>query len=272
MTRSPGSCEKGARMDAETLSAAMGGSLSLARYRALLPSFEQGMRAAGITTPLRAAMFCAQLGHESVGLKWLVEIWGPTSQQLTYEGRANLGNNRPGDGYRFRGRGAIMITGRSNFSNLSRWAHSKGMVPSPTFFVDYPDQLATDKYYMTGAVWYWTVARPHLNTLSDNRQLTEATKAINGGTYGLDDRRNRYNRCLNLGAKLLPSEDDFMGLSEKEARELLENSRYIRDQIGPKHPAWGDESSLGKNDKGQELTFRDAFAKFLRAWKERSDG
>ena len=61
-------------MDASTLSKAMGGSLSLARYEALLPAFNAAMVAAGITTPLRAAHWCAQIGHESAGLRYMEEI------------------------------------------------------------------------------------------------------------------------------------------------------------------------------------------------------
>lgn len=253
-------------MDANTFSRAMCATLTPARYGALLDPFEAAMRAANITTPARAAMWCAQLGHESGGLKWLTELWGPTSAQSGYEGRTDLGNTQPGDGYRFRGRGAIQVTGRSHYANLSKWAYGKGMVPTPTFFVDNPDALATDKYCFTGAVWYWTVARPQLNTLADNRDVVGATKAINGGTNGLSDRQARYAICVALGEALLPT-GEFMSLSNSEQKELLEKVRYIADQIGPKHPLWGDDSSLGKNDKGQELTFRDAFAKFLREYK-----
>ena len=59
-------------MDTGTLSKAMGGALSLARYEALLPAFNAAMVAAGITTPLRAAHWCSQLGHESGGC-WMEE-------------------------------------------------------------------------------------------------------------------------------------------------------------------------------------------------------
>lgn len=63
-----------------------------------------------------------------------------------------------------------------------------------------------------------------------------------------------------------PQEDDIMAaLTPDEQRELLENTRWIKAQLGPKDPAWSDESSLGKNSKGQERTLRDGVAAALRA-------
>ena len=189
-------------MDAQTLAQAMG-NVPGVDYTALAPGFNEAMAAAGVTTVRRAAMWCAQLGHESVGLRYMREIWGPTSTQRGYEGRADLGNTRPGDGKRFMGRGPIQVTGRHNYTRLSQWAHKEGLVPTPTFFVDNPTELEKPRHGFLGAVWYWTTQRP-LNQLSDAGDLTGATRAINGGTNGLNDRRARYNRALALGEALLP--------------------------------------------------------------------
>ncbi|WP_342659437.1 hypothetical protein Rruber_02667 [Rhodococcus ruber] len=206
-------------LTAETLAEAMGGTVPLDRYRQLLPAFSSAMIQAGCTSVERAAMWCAQLGHESVGLKYMTELWGPTADQRTYDGR--MGNG-PGEGFRYRGRGPIQVTGRNNYTNLSRWAHEKGYVPSPTFFVDNPDALASDQYGFLGAVWYWTTQRP-LNDLADARDIVAATRAINGGTNGLPDRQLRYQRCLALGSALLPTTGGFlMALSEAEQRQLFE--------------------------------------------------
>ena len=189
-------------MDAQTLAQAMG-NVPGVDYTALSPGFNEAMVAAGVTTVRRAAMWCAQLGHESVGLRYMREIWGPTPAQRGYEGRVDLGNTRPGDGKRFMGRGPIQVTGRHNYTRLSQWAHKEGLVPTPTFFVDNPTELEKPRHGFLGAVWYWTTQRP-LNQLSDAGDLTGATRAINGGTNGINDRRARYNRALALGEALLP--------------------------------------------------------------------
>ena len=189
-------------MDAQTLAQAMG-NVPGVDYTALSPGFNEAMVAAGVTTVRRAAMWCAQLGHESVGLRYMREIWGPTPAQRGYEGRVDLGNTRPGDGKRFMGRGPIQVTGRHNYTRLSQWAHKEGLAPTPTFFVDNPTELEKPRHGFLGAVWYWTTQRP-LNQLSDAGDLTGATRAINGGTNGINDRRARYNRALALGEALLP--------------------------------------------------------------------
>jgi predicted chitinase len=196
-------------MTPETLAEAMGWSpsaeatgrsLPLARYRQLAPAFNSALHQAGCTTVNRAAMFCAQIGHESVGLKYGEEI----ASGAAYEGRRDLGNTQPGDGRRFKGHGWIQITGRGNHTAVSKWAHSKGYVPTPTFFVDHPTELASDRYVWIGPVWYWTVARARINAYCDAGDLVAVTKAINGGTHGLADRRRRWDACGRLGTALLP--------------------------------------------------------------------
>ena len=76
----------------------------------------------------------------------------------------------------------------------------------------------------------------------------------------------RVNTFLNPTP---PQEDDdiMAALTPAEQRELLENTRWIRAQLGPKDPAWSEESSLGKNSKGQERTLRDGVAEMIRSGK-----
>ncbi|WP_081205157.1 C39 family peptidase [Prescottella equi] len=202
-------------MDIEVLAQAMGRTVALERYAALLPAFTAAMREAECTTVERAAMWCAQLGHESNGLLWMEEL----ASGADYEGRRDLGNTQPGDGRRFKGRGPIQVTGRHNYTECSRWAHGRGLVPSPTYFVDNPAELASDRYGFVGAVWYWTAARPQLNALADDRNLQGATRAINGGLTGIADRSTRYQRCLDMGAALLPTGGDAP-MSAAEVQEL----------------------------------------------------
>lgn len=204
---------------AEVLSEAMGASMSVARYRELLPAFVESMRLAQITTPLRAAHWCAQIGHESAGLRHPAELWGPTPAQRGYEGRADLGNTEPGDGFRFRGHGWLQITGRHNHAQVSLWAFAKRLVTSPTYFVDEPNELGSDRFAGLGAAWYWTIARPQLSALADADDVVAVTRAINGGTNGLDDRRRRLAICKALGPRLLPTQKGTI-MSDLAAEEL----------------------------------------------------
>lgn len=190
-------------MDAATLRQAMG-NVSGVNYEAYVDGFNNAMRAAGITTALRAAHWCAQIGHESVGLKYMSEIWGPTPTQRGYEGRADLGNTQVGDGFRFRGSGPIQLTGRNNFRAFTRWANAQGHT-TINFELEPNKVRAVPKWGFLAASWYWTVARPQLNSLCDQDNVEAVTRAINGGTNGLQDRKNRLARCKALGNRLLPS-------------------------------------------------------------------
>ncbi|MGV9744582.1 C39 family peptidase [Rhodococcus zopfii] len=240
-----------AGLTAETLAAAMGNAVPIDRYRALLPAFSAAMVAAGCTTVERAAMWCAQIGHESQGLGLFRELWGPTPDQLTYDGR--MGNG-PGDGFRYRGRGAIQVTGRDHYTNFSGWAYERGRVPTRTFFVDRPDALESDEYAFLGAVWYWTTQRP-LNELSDACDIAGATRAINGGTNGLADRQLRYQRCLNLGAALLPTTDS----EELTVADIERLERFIADfLVGYLGPALSDIKDIREQlTGGRDLVRRE---------------
>lgn len=145
------------------------------------------MKANQINTPLRQAHFLAQLGHESGSLRYTAEL----ASGAAYEGRTDLGNTQPGDGPRFKGRGLIQITGRTNYTN---YGNDRGQ--------DYitglnPNLLATDPDIAADCSgWFW--ATRHLNELADNDDLLTITKRINGGTNGLDDRARRLKlaKCL----------------------------------------------------------------------------
>ena len=200
----------------------MGNSVAMSRYQALLPAFNACLVQAQCTTVNRVAMLVAQVGTESLGLHYMSEVWGPTAVQKTYEGRASLGNTQPGDGYRFRGHGPLEITGRANHAAVSRWAFSHGYVPTATYFVDHPDELAGDRYGFLGVCWYWTVAR-QMNSYADRGDIAGATRAVNGGLTNLADRTARWKRALTFGTRLLPTvsppEDELSQQFESDARK-----------------------------------------------------
>jgi predicted chitinase len=202
-----------------------------ATYDRYVIPFNNAMLAADITTVNRAAMWCAQLGHESVGLKYMAEI----ASGAAYEGRADLGNTQRGDGVRFKGRGPIQLTGRHNYGRFSQWCYSKGYITSPDYFVRNPTALEDPHWGLLAATWYWVVARPQLNAQADRGDLVAATKSINGGTNGLADRSARYKRALTFGARLLPagvSEEDELNDADRqmltEVRDLL---RWMWSQL-----------------------------------------
>lgn len=183
-----------------------------AKAASMLPTVQEGLRLSNCTTPRRIAYWLAQCGHESDGFATTTEY----ASGAAYEGRTDLGNTQPGDGVRFRGRGWIQCTGRVTYSKFSQWAHSQGLVTSPTYFVDRPTELADIKWAGISAAWYWTVARPQINNLCDAGDFIGVTKAINGGTNGLADRQARLARAEKLGDQLLAlvtdttdSEDDM---------------------------------------------------------------
>lgn len=202
-------------MDARALAQVMGNAPGV-DYARLLPGYENAMRAANITNPNRAAMWAAQLGHESVGLKYMEEI----ASGHAYNGRRDLGNIHPGDGPRFKGRGPIQLTGRNNYRAFTQWARRNGH--STIDFEAEPHRLSEPHWGFLAATYYWTAARPQINSLADRHDLEGVTRAINGGLNGLADRRQRYQRALTMGARLLP------GGAAPTMEKVLE---YSRDQV-----------------------------------------
>jgi predicted chitinase len=154
-----------------------------------------------INTPIRQVCFLAQVGHESGGLFYTEELASGTA----YEGRKNLGNTQPGDGVRFKGRGLIQITGRSNYKSIGDslgvdFIKNPALLGGKNVKVCTQDQL---KYAALSAGWFWNSR--NLNALADQVDIKKPidtganlenfkaiTKKINGGYNGLADRLNRY--------------------------------------------------------------------------------
>ncbi len=160
----------------------------------------------GIDTPERVAHFLAQICHESIRMKAVEENLNYSAEGLrkifpkyftaemarefarkpeqianrTYGGR--LGNDAPGDGWKYRGRGLIQLTGKGNYREFNNFLRDGG---STDDVVANPDLVAS-KYAVDCAVWYWT--KRGINAAADRDDVRAVTKAINGGYNGLDDR------------------------------------------------------------------------------------
>lgn len=173
-------------MTPELLSAATRCGLAAARVWA--EPVTRAMTRYEIDTVLRQAAFLAQIGHESGNFVFTREVWGPTPAQAKYEGRVDLGNTEPGDGFRFRGRGLIQITGRANYEACGR---ALGLP-----LLEEPQLLEEPEFASTSAGWFWCDLK-RLNALADRGEFETITRRINGGTNGAADRGVRYQRALD---------------------------------------------------------------------------
>ncbi len=172
------------------------------RVRKFHPDILKTFEKYAINTPLRMAHFLAQLGHESGALQYVEEIWpnpgldarGVATRgnqwQLKYEGRRDLGNTQVGDGYRFRGRGLIQLTGRANYVSLGK-AVGKNLVSGKN-----PDKVAQVPLAVSVAGWFWDSRK--LNVLADRDDVNAITKKINGGINGLAVRKKYLARARQV--------------------------------------------------------------------------
>lgn len=191
-------------MDAQTLAKAANIDGALALKWADPLTRAMGMFA--ITTPLRQAHFIAQVGHESGSFARLVENLNYSVEGLlktwpsrfdkasaalmarsperianfVYGGR--MGNVNADDGWKYRGRGLIQLTGRENY-RLASNALGIELLVHPEL-LEHPGEAALV------AAWFW--ADRGLNTLADADKLEAITRKINGGINGLVERRERY--------------------------------------------------------------------------------
>jgi putative chitinase len=168
-----------------------------------------------ISTPVRQASFIGQCGHECANFKVLEEnlnyraetlmkLWKsrfPTIEianeyarnpkkiaNKVYASRMGNRDEASGDGYRFRGRGCIQLTGHANYFHAGQACGED--------FVMQPDLVATPKYAAMTAGWFWNTHK--INQFADRQDFTLMTKKINGGTIGLDDRIKHINHALDI--------------------------------------------------------------------------
>ena len=166
-----------------------------------------------ISTPERQAAFIGQCAHESGDFKTLQENLNYSAKGLhatwpsrfaseaeaqpfhrnpekiankVYSGR--MGNTDEGDGWKYRGRGLIQLTGKDNYRLAS---DALGVD-----FVANPDLVLSKEYAALTAAWYWN--KRGLNKEADAKDFTGMTKKINGGTIGLSDRVAHINTALTV--------------------------------------------------------------------------
>lgn len=161
-------------LTAEQLATATGATL--VRARSKLAGLTAAMAAYDISLPQRAAMFLANVGHETMGLVHVREIWGPTAAQQGYEGRKDLGNVRPGDGRRFLGRGDLQTTGRANYARLRDRLRSRG-IQCPDFEAE-PEKLELAEWAALSACDY--IDMRNLNAKADSGDFLGYCIGING--------------------------------------------------------------------------------------------
>ncbi|MNS82683.1 Chitinase class I [compost metagenome] len=137
-----------------------------------------------LDTGLRLAHFMGQCAHESGGFRYMEEI----ASGAAYEGRADLGNTQPGDGRRYKGRGPIQLTGRANYRRVG----SKIGIDLER----HPQIVGHPSVGLLVGCVYW--ADRSLNAKADADDLMGLTRAINGGTNGLEDRKARTAKAKEL--------------------------------------------------------------------------
>jgi putative chitinase len=177
----------------------------------LFPDYE-------INTPNRMAAFIAQCSHESAGFMILTENLNykaatlrkifpkyfpddataqryasmPNKQEAiankVYANRMGNGDEASGDGFRYRGRGLIQLTGKQNYS----W-FAASLEISPEEATEY---LGTFEGAAQSACWFWETNK--LNQWADKGDIVTLTKRINGGTIGLEDRIKHYEHALHV--------------------------------------------------------------------------
>lgn len=169
-----------------------------------------------INTPQRIAMFLAQVGHESGGMKVIKENLFYSAKRLNqifpkyfiragrdanqyakqpekianvvYANRMGNGDTSSGDGYRYRGRGLIQLTGKSNYEAFA--SDMEMGLDEAVIWLDTPEGAAWS------AGWFWDSRE--LNDLADKGDVLGVTKKINGGINGLEDRQSHYEEALEI--------------------------------------------------------------------------
>lgn len=169
-----------------------------------------------INTPLRQAHFLAQIAHESGAFRYKSENLNYSAKALrtvfgkyfksdelaqecarkpevianyVYANRMGNKDTNSGDGWKYRGRGLIQLTGQDNYHQCSQFLN-KDLINEPDLLTQDPDIA------VAAACWYWD--KHKLNNYADQDDLKTITKKINGGFNGLEDRNNYLNKAKKI--------------------------------------------------------------------------
>ena len=153
------------------------------RVKEFVASFNKYSEMFQINTKLRAAHYIAQVAHETGELRWLEEI----ASGIQYEGRKDLGNISPGDGVRFKGRGYLQTTGRSNYQRYADSGFCNGDLMS------HPEWLAQQPGCQKSSMFFWLIN--NLNRYADQDDARMVSKRINGGWNGLAKRLEYWRKA-----------------------------------------------------------------------------
>ena len=214
------------KLTAEMLRRVAGAGAKQQNINSLVECFDKYGERFGLTLPHRLAQFLAQVLHESCGLIYSKEIWGPTKTQKRYDTRKDLGNTPvyDGDGKEFKGHGLLQVTGRKNVSLFYKWCVAQKL--NPPDFNRTPSLISTAPWSALCCFWYWDANR--LNRYADRGDIEMITKSINGGLNGYNDRLQWYDRVsLDIlgfkNIKALQQAADIMvdGLSGPRTRAAM---------------------------------------------------
>lgn len=162
-----------------------------------------------INTKLRIAHFMAQVTYECAGFRTTQEF----ASGAAYEGRLDLGNTNKGDGKRYKGRGLIQLTGRANYRNIGK----RLSLP----LEDNPELAADAVISLKIACEYWQAR--NINAVADRDDLIQATKLVNGGLNGLEQRRKYLQKAKTALANI---EGLRVALNEGGASTVLRRGSF----------------------------------------------
>ena len=134
--------------------------------------------------PELASMLMANILHETGNMKWLKEL----ADGWAYEGRSDLGNVQPGDGPRYRGAGVLQLTGRYNYSRLS-----KALTDSRV--MEGCDYVASTYPFRSAEPW---ISENRLLDVAKTDGFDAVCRRINGGWNGYEDRKNKFKICRDV--------------------------------------------------------------------------